>query len=259
MSLAEFVEKYKYAIIITLAVHLILFVWFALDHLQIVIGEYGYVDNEDRVVAVLDFSADEQIPDISDMEALQNSGANPLMNVTQNTDLEKTTYTDQADPNTFSKSAADAEVLAELLAIEKAEFAKINAGKEDLANDQETDGDAEHTVDPNLVKQGADHNDDASYGMDVVATASYWLPGRNPLADSKPSYVCKSKGIVRIDIKVNQKGRVIGHEINEKYSTTTNVCLRNAAMEYAKKWRFTQNFNDEIRKAGWIEFQYVAQ
>ena len=31
------------------------------------------------------------------------------------------------------------------------------------------------------------------------------------------------------------------------------------AIKYAKRWKFTQNFNDPLRKEGWIRFTYVAQ
>ena len=48
-------------------------------------------------------------------------------------------------------------------------------------------------------------------------------------------------------------------EIDELNTNTNNACLRQQALEYASKWRFSQNFNDELKKQGWIEFNYLAQ
>ena len=58
---------------------------------------------------------------------------------------------------------------------------------------------------------------------------------------------------------MGRNGKVIQFEVDESNTNTSNNCLRNQALEYASKWRFTQDFNDEIKKQGWIEFNYLAQ
>ena len=163
---------------------------------------------------------------------------------------EKTTYT-----NSFSKSKAEKEVWDELKAMEAAEFESLKGDNPTPVTKQ----DKADNTNPNLVKEGAEKNDKAGYGMDVQAIVSYYVKDRNVLIDKKPSYLCKSEGVVRVNIKVNQKGQVVSKTIDESKTNTQNECLRNAALEYAGLWKFNQNFNDEIRKQGWIEFKYQAQ
>ena len=74
-----------------------------------------------------------------------------------------------------------------------------------------------------------------------------------------PSYICNEYGVVRLDIKVNQKGKVIYTKINPKFTTTNNVCLLQNAINYSKKWRFNSDFQQPQRVSGWIEFVYLSQ
>ncbi len=114
-------------------------------------------------------------------------------------------------------------------------------------------------INPQLIDEQAENNKDAAFGKDVIATASYSLIGRTALHKKTPSYKCKQQGIVRVTIKVNQKGKVIHHEIDQKNTTTSHECLISAALNYVNEWRFSQDFDDEIKKSGWVEFKYIKQ
>ena len=251
MKILDLIERFKFSILGVLMVYMIIFVWTNWFVIETNIPQ----PPQEEIVAVLDFSIDpepvqELPPDpINPVESPNNS---EMKNVSANVSQEKTTYT-----NSFSKAQAEKEVWEELKAMEAAEFNSLkgdNPSEIDKKNPKETDN-----TNPNLVKKGADKNDKAGYGMDIQAVVSYYLKDRNVLLDKKPSYVCKTEGIVRVNIKVNQKGQVVSKEIDEAKTNTQNTCLRNAALEYAGLWKFNQNFSDEIRKQGWIEFKYQAQ
>lgn len=250
MNFFEYIEQHKFSILITVGVHIVIFVWL---NLQLVVS-VPYVANE-RVVMQLDFSETEE--EVEEPENLENNEENlenstsPLTNVTANANQEKTTYTNQS----FSKTQADQEVLDELKRLESEEFNSIEHPEE---NNEDKQQDKE-TVDKALVRKNADENENASYGNDVKATASYYLPNRKPQRKPTPSYKCKAQGIVTITIKVNQKGSVVSTSIDESKTNTQNECLRSEAVIYAKRWRFTQDFNDEARKEGWIKFTYASQ
>ncbi len=233
MNFFEYIERHKFSILGTIGAHIIILVWL---NLQIVVS-VPYVANE-RVVIELDFSEEEEETETS-TEEIENHGienSNQLTNVVTNANQEKTTYTNQS----FSKSQADEEILNELKRLESEEFNSIEHS-ENKENKPEKEN---RNIDNNLIKEDAKTNENAGYGNDVKATASYYLPNRTPQRKPTPSYKCTTEGIVTIKIKVNQKGRVISASIDESRINTKSECLRTEALTHAKRWRLTQNFND---------------
>lgn len=225
--------------------------------------EFGKYEPKEKVVMVMDFSEetpDEQVDVENDESQTSDVPEQDVSNVAANANQEQTTYT---NANSFSKSQADQEVWNELMALEANEYGKINANKASNSSDNNNDnGDNESEnppVNPNLIKKDTKENKNASFGSSVRATAKYSVKGRTMQLQGIPAYKCQTEGIVRINIKVNQKGEVISREIDESKTNTQNDCLRSEALEYAKKWYFTQNFDDPLRVPGWIEFKYVAQ
>jgi len=252
LNILNFIEQHKISILGTIAVHIILLVWF---NVQVIIHK-PYVAKE-RVVMRIDFPTPEEKMEKEELEETTPTAegaeqTQALSNVVSNANQEKTTYTNS---NNFSKSKADQEVWEELKRMEAEEFNSIKHTEEEIENTpKET-----RTVEQGLIKEDAKENDKASYGNDVKATASYYLKDRQPQRKPTPSYKCTNEGTVVIKIKVNQKGMVVSTTIDETKTNTTDDCLRNEALKYAKRWRFTQNFNDALRKEGWIKFVYVSQ
>jgi hypothetical protein len=248
----SFIERNKFSIIIALIVHMGLFVWF---NVQIVFK--GNSSEGERVVAVIDFSAEpEPEPDPLTPEQIAESQTNQTvanqnaMNVAANANQDKTTYT-----NSYSKAEIDKQVWEELKGNQSSELLKNSNSK---TKEEKTTPDSKD-INKNLVKEDAEKNDKAAYGNDVVAVASYSVPGRSPLQKFVPSYKCKVQGVVRVNIKVDQKGKIQTPEIDETKTNTQNECLRLEALEYARKWIFDQNFTGPLRVSGWIEFKYIAQ
>lgn len=246
MNFFEYIEQHKFSILGTIGIHVVILVWL---NLQLVVSAPPVVN--DRVVMQLDFSEDEEVVE-DPMQELENEGLennSQLTNVAANANQEKTTYTNQ----NFSQAKADQEVLDELKRMEAEEFNSIEHSEE---NDTKPEN---NKIDHNLVKEDAKPNENAGYGNDVKATASYYLPNRKPQRKPTPSYKCTKEGVVTIKVKVNQKGRVVSAVIDESKTNTQNECLRTEAITYSKRWRFTQDFNDEAKKEGWIKFSYASQ
>jgi outer membrane biosynthesis protein TonB len=265
----KFIERNKFSLIATLIVHVGLYVWF---NIQIIFKDYG---PGERVVAVLDFSNDEPIEEPEDIQEEQDPedpthsptpvGGNAL-NVTANAAMEKTTYTNT--PTSFNKKSIDQQVWEELKAMESAEFSALGGTQKSSTTNTTNNGSKEKAtsstkengkeINPNLVKSDAEKNDNANYGDDVQAIASFNVPGRSPLKKATPSYKCKVEGTVRVLIKVDQKGKVLTPEIDESKTNTQNICLREEALDYVRKWVFNQDFTGPLRVSGWIEFKYVS-
>lgn len=252
MNALYFIERFKFSLIGVFATYVLITIW---ANWFVVETYIPPVPSNEEVIAILDYSKEEDQLNPETIEdpnqTNDNSESQPVTNVAANVTQEKTTYTNQ-----FSKAQTDQQVWDELKAMEAAEFSSLGKDNPKLIEKSET---SEKETNPNLVKKDATNNEKAGYGMDVVATVYYKLEGRNVLAEKKPSYLCKNEGTVRVTIKVNQKGQVVLAEIDESHTNTQNTCLRDAALEYAKLWKFNQDFEDEIRKQGWIEFKYQAQ
>ena len=247
MNFFSYIEQHKFSILGTIAIHIVLLIWF---NLQVVI--HKPYQAKERVVMRIDFPSPEDAENSSEIEKIEEvsrlSNQENINNVVTNANKEKTTYTRKS----FSKEKADREVWEELKKMEAEEFNSIKHEESSMSKE-------EVEVEQSLVKETAEENKEASYGMDIVATANYFLPNRTPQHKPIPSYKCKTEGTVVIKIKVNQKGRVVSASIDEGKTNTQSECLRNEALHYAKKWRFTQDFSDDLRKSGWIKFVYVSQ
>lgn len=250
MKVLEFIERFKFSLIAVFLTYAFITIWSNWFVLETYIPP---ISTENEVLAILNYSKEEQEDPIKNDADETASVADGQMatDVAANVTQEKTTYT-----NNFSKSQTDQEVWDELKAMEAAEFNNLSQDNPNLIDKSDVE---DKNINPNLVNEDADPNDKAGFGMDVVATVYYKLDDRNVLIEKKPSYLCKNEGTVRVNIKVNQKGQVVTAEIDESHTNTFNTCLREAAVEYAKLWKFNQDFKDVIRKQGWIEFKYQAQ
>ena len=75
------------------------------------------------------------------------------------------------------------------------------------------------------------------------STNSYHLLNRKVIEFPNPVYICDSFGKVVLLIEVNANGYVSMTSVNKNASTTSNLCLIESAIDYAKKARFTKNKN----------------
>ena len=75
------------------------------------------------------------------------------------------------------------------------------------------------------------------------STNSYRLINRKVIVFPNPVYTCDSFGKVVLHIEVNANGYVLMTSVNKNASTTTNLCLIEIAIDYAKKARFTKDKN----------------
>jgi len=71
----------------------------------------------------------------------------------------------------------------------------------------------------------------------AISTLTYSLKGRTLLYFDTPRYLCEYSGKIVVNITVNGDGRVTDTYINSS-STSTNECLIDAALTYAKEVQF---------------------
>lgn len=86
------------------------------------------------------------------------------------------------------------------------------------------------------------------------AYVKYYLADRSDVALPVPIYTCDASGIVVINITVNHLGQVTNALYNAKSSTSSNGCLIDQALIYARKARFDKS--DKTQQLGTITYHF---
>ncbi len=99
---------------------------------------------------------------------------------------------------------------------------------------------------------------EASASTNRKTTISYHLEDRKPLSLRNPVYTCDSGGKIVINIEVSALGKVTKAYYNKSSSTTTNGCLIDSALEYARKAKFTTSAS-KPKQIGSITYHFPGQ
>lgn len=89
------------------------------------------------------------------------------------------------------------------------------------------------------------------------SSVHYSLLNRTHKSLPIPVYLCESGGKIVINITVNASGKVTHTSINEAASVN-NACLKDHAMEYAKKARFNNDASKKVQ-LGSITFYFESK
>jgi len=88
------------------------------------------------------------------------------------------------------------------------------------------------------------------------STINYYLKNRYNDKLPNPIYTCISGGLVYINIKVNQQGKVVDASYNRSKSNTNNDCLVETALKYARRAKFNSNFKVKEIQEGYITYDF---
>ena len=236
MNFLVLIEKYQNAIIGALIVHVLIFVWLNVQNVS-----FYVIKPKEKIVATLDFT-----------EKLIESTAESRINNSLIEDVELTNsasnYDQKKEISASQKEYISQEVIDEVKNYEKKQFkdfGKDNPTIKEKAKVQEIVAGNE------IVNK--------SLGKTSNATAKYFCEDRNMRVQQIPSYMCNETGTVRLNIKVSQKGEVTDCKIDNALTNTSNSCLIKNALNYAKNWKFNQDFSKTQKQIGWIEFIYISQ
>ena len=109
------------------------------------------------------------------------------------------------------------------------------------------------------ASKGDDSSEEISIsnGANRNSTMYYSLVGRTHQFLPTPIYLCEKSGIIRINITVNNLGKVIDTSVNGS-STSSNECLLDHAIEYAKNARFNED-SSKKSQIGTISFNFIGK
>ena len=236
MNFLVLIEKYQNAIIGALIVHVLIFVWLNVQNVS-----FYVIQPKEKIVATLDFT-----------EKLVGPTAESRINNSLIEDVELTNsasnYDQKKEISASQKEYLSQEVIDEVKNYEKKQFddfGKDNPTIKEKAKVQEI------VAENKIVNK--------SLGKTSNATAKYFCKDRNMRVQQIPSYMCNETGTVRLNIKVSPKGEVTDCKIDDALSNTSNSCLLKNALNYAKNWKFNQDFSKTQKQIGWIEFIYISQ
>ena len=239
MNFLVLLEKHQNAILGTLIVHILIFVWLNIQNVSFYI-----IQPKEKVLATLDFTSPEN--NLIPKKSKENFTENEIVvtNAASNYDQEK-------DMSALQKKALAEKVIEDVKEFEKKQFNDF--GKDNPVidnspheNEKIKDNSISKTVNKSLKKTSN-------------ATAKYFCENRNMILQKIPSYLCNQTGTVRLTIKVNPKGEVTDCKVDNSETSTSNQCLIENAINYAKNWKFNQDFSSTQRQEGWIEFIYLSQ
>jgi len=239
MNFLVLLEKHQNAILGTLIVHILIFVWLNIQNVSFYI-----IQPKEKVLATLDFTTPEN--NLIPKETKENYSDNEVevTNAASNYDKEE-------DMSASQKKALEDKVLEDVKKFEKKQFNDFGKDNPVLdnsphKNEKIKDNSISKTVNKSLKKTSN-------------ATAKYFCENRNMILQKIPSYLCNETGTVRLTIKVNPKGEVTDCKVDNSKTNTFNQCLIENAINYAKNWKFNQDFSSTLRQEGWIEFIYLSQ
>ncbi len=239
MNFLVLLEKHQNAILGTLIVHILIFVWLNIQNVSFYI-----IQPKEKVLATLDFTTPEN--NLIPKETKENYSDNEVevTNAASNYDKEE-------DMSASQKKALEDKVLEDVKKFEKKQFNDFGKDNPVLdnsphENEKIKDNSISKTVNKSLKKTSN-------------ATAKYFCENRNMILQKIPSYLCNETGTVRLTIKVNPKGEVTDCKVDNSKTNTFNQCLIENAINYAKNWKFNQDFSSTLRQEGWIEFIYLSQ
>ncbi|WP_445732962.1 TonB family protein [Mariniflexile sp.] len=94
-------------------------------------------------------------------------------------------------------------------------------------------------------------------GVNTKSTVSFSLMDRKKVYIPIPVYLCEVEGKIVVTITVDSNGKVTSTDINTS-STSSNECLKEYALQYAKDSRFNADASKKIQ-VGSITFSFIGK
>lgn len=247
----EFVKKHKVGIIITLLFHFLLFGFTMTKKMNIP----PYVKKTQAIIE-FDFREDPIIEDeiveedpleeaeLPTEEAINERIQNMMRDANDKRKRSNKNYSEKQIEEQLEQKYKNLE--QEIIAKRKAEGKGFDPSKYEFTPKESDNGDE---------KASSAEAENQKAGR-VASTCN--IPGRD-CRSKTPAYRCQTSGKVFIEIKVNQKGVVTSAKVNPSKSTTSNDCLVQESIKYAKRTRVNQDFKGPRSVDGTVEFNFISQ
>jgi hypothetical protein len=258
-GLIDFIERHKYGIIITLLIHVALFIYFQLATYEEAVLYEAWdfqgknVESPDDIQVTPDQI---QTPQEQELFQPQEKVSSFVKNAN---DKRKKSFDKEIQ---YTSSQADAESIED-------EFNRT-AREEIMGNKKSQESKSSSTDDIETENDKAKENEKQSNGSSGSNEAvggqtmvSYRLDNRHPLNHNdwyvrNPGYTCGNvNGLVKVLIEVGQSGDVIDAKVLDVQSQNATACMIERAKEYALKSRFNYDGGADKKQQGVITYRFV--
>lgn len=258
-GLIDFIERHKYGIIITLLIHVALFIYFQLATYEEVVLYEAWDFQGKNVESPDDIQvAPDQIQTPQEQELFQPQekvssfvkNANDKRKKSFNKEIQYTSSREDAESieDEFNREARE-----EIMGNKKGQESKSSA-----TDEVETENDK--TKEEEKQSNGSSGSNEAVGGQTMV---SYRLDNRHPLNHNdwyvrNPGYTCGNvNGLVKVLIEVGQSGDVLDAKVLDAQSQNATSCMIERAKEYALKSRFNYDGGADKKQQGVITYRFV--
>jgi|SRR5690625_1002459 len=109
-------------------------------------------------------------------------------------------------------------------------------------------------------KETYSQSDEVIHNENVKRTSSvsYYLENRTALYLPSPVYTCPKGGTIVVNITVDKLGEVIHTNVDNSKSTTSDRCLNEQALEYAKQAMFDVSESSNVNQKGTITYRFIG-
>ena len=246
----EYVERYKFAILGTVIIHVGVFVYANLATIQ---KPYKLVDAGIEIPLNLDeIEFDPEMMKLLDIPPKTESNEEVMNMSADANDARDKAFEDYStqELETFDETSAK-ELEKQFFEEWAATHGDPNKSNADIEDKKNPEDNKVNNVDRNNIKT------DGSNAVAGAVMVSFNLPNRKAFSLPKPGYTCNSSGTVVIDIKVDKSGTVKSVSVNSASSSGADECMISKALRYAEKSRFNLGNNAPASQSGTITYKFV--
>jgi hypothetical protein len=256
----DFIENHKFGIIITMVIHVALFIYFQFETYQepVTYNDWDFSGRNIEAPDDIEITPD-QIETPQESELLQPNekvtsfvkDANDTREESMEENINYTSYEKEA-----SESVQDYESRIK-------EELNMGRNESDKANSESNTD----LVDKNKQSNPKEITDNSTAGSEKKAAGytmvEYSLSQRNPLNKNdwyirNPGYTCGNvNGVVTVRIEVAQSGNVVDAKYIPEQSSNADECMIRRAEEYALKSRFNYDGGASKHQEGTITYRFV--
>ncbi len=243
----DWFDKYKYALIGTLMLHLLVIGGLSVWQVRQVPKEE---DKRQLLVDVIDEETMQELLAEQQLQQLQELTGR-VRNFTNDASGELTEEVRPASFRRMSSRATEELVEEELRQLEAGEFQR-------LAEERTERGEDVDMPELDKSKWNPANYMAASKPVRITGrtTTTFYLEGRGASIPT-PAYLCEGSGIVKVNIQVDRSGRVKGVAVDA--NSTGDQCMIDAALEFVGRSSFEPKSAAPNSQSGWVQFAFVAQ
>lgn len=241
------------AVILTLVIHVAVLGWAYYSN-PLSSGDVAGVDAVEEQEIDMEFISEEEIAKIQEEQnKIPDYLEARLKNLVVNQNAEKTTREVSYSEQTNERLSED--TYNDLKAYEESIYQELHK------NDKEDSGTSENGAQVEKYKKSDKLWSEEEKSYSGTATVSYKINGkhRNQRQLPIPSYKCRVSGTVTVDISINKSGDILDVSVNDMLTTTSNECLLQEAMKYARRSSFVSALDVPRKQTGTITYVYSAQ